>query len=387
MPMPPMRVLIDGTTLMHGGGIQVALAMLANAARDGLGWHAVLSANLARECPSEVLEAMASVRVVPTSGQGRFWHGWRLLQAAYASSRPQVVFTVFGPSRWVAPGRHVQGFALPHMLYPEAVRRLTRGARARSRLRHEANAYVLRRGDRFVVESQTVKTRLARRARIDAERIAVIPNTYSPVFAERLRQSPPKPERGTRLIAVPAAYYLHKNLEAVPHVAAALRHLVAEPFRFVLTLPVSADPWCAIQRAAHDLGVGALVRTMGQVPHARIAQLYALADAVFLPTWAECSTATYPEAFQAGVPLVTSDLDFARELCGDGALFVDPFDPEAAAEAIARVLTDTEARQSLIERGRATLATNYLSPEEKWRRQLLALESVAQGERFPGELM
>ncbi len=387
MPMPPMRVLIDGTTLMHGGGVQVALAMLANAARDGLSWHAVLSTNLARECPAEVLEAMASVRMVPTSGRGRFWHAQRLLRDAYRQCRPDAVFTVFGPAYWVPPSPHIQGFARPHLIYPETRSRFPRGQRARMWTVQEVHKHALRRGDRFVVESHTVKTRLTRVASLAEERIAVIPNTYSPSFAALLDRLPPKPHRAMKLVAVPAAYYVHKNLEIVPRVAAELRKVLPAPFRFLLTVPSSSEGWRTIVSDAARLGVRDSVRTLGTVPHADIARLYTLSDAVFLPTWLECSTATYPEAFTAGVPLITSDLDFARELCSDGALFVDPFDPAAAADAIARVLTDEELRQSLIERGRNTLATNYVSPEEKWRRQLLALEAVASDEPLPDELL
>jgi len=383
----PMRVLLDGSGLMYGGGIQVALALLGNAAREGLGWHAVLSANLARECPAEVLEAMASVRVVPTSGRGRFWHAQRLLRDAHRSCRPDAVFTVFGPAYWMPPGPHVQGFARGHMIYPETQHRLRLTPRVKTRARNAMHRLALRRGDRFIVESRTVRSRLARIAHIPQHRIAVIPNTYSPSFGALLRSLPPKRTRQTKLVAVPAAYYVHKNLEVIPRVAAALRCLLSDPFRIVLTIPTTGSPWRTIHGAAEELGVGSSVRTAGTIPHNRIARLYRLSDAVFLPTWLESSTATYPESFEAGVPLITSDLDFAHELCGDGALFVDPFDPAAAAEAIARVLTDSQLRQSLTQRGRETLATNYVSPEEKWRRQLLALEAVAQGKPFPDELM
>ncbi len=68
---------------------------------------------------------------------------------------------------------------------------------------------------------------------------------------------------------------------------------------------------------AARLGVRDSVRTLGTVPHADIARLYTLSDAVFLPTWLECSTATYPRRSPQEC-LITSDLDFARELCSDG---------------------------------------------------------------------
>jgi glycosyltransferase involved in cell wall biosynthesis len=64
------------------------------------------------------------------------------------------------------------------------------------------------------------------------------------------------------------------------------------------------------------------------------------------------------KAFQAlacGVPLVTADTPAARELLNDGAsaLLVPPGDPEALAEAVRRVLTDSDLARHLAEGGHA----------------------------------
>lgn len=382
-----MRVLLDATTAMAGGGIQAALAILSHMARHDLRWHAVLSESLASECPAESLNALSSVRLVPGRGVARILSARRLLRDAYRSFRPDVAFTAFGPAYWVPSVPHVQGFARGHMIYPEAIGRFPLRAQPRIYLHNTKDRIAVCRGDRFVAESRTVKERLCRIAHIAPERVAVIPNTYSPAFDDCLRCVRPRPVRTTKLILVPAAYYIHKNLDVVPQVALRLQQLLGVPFRFVLTIPAGGKGWHRIAAEASRLGVERSVRTLGPVPHAAIARLYRLSDVVFLPTWLESSTATYPEAFAAGVPLVTSDLDFAHELCADGALFIGPFDPDSAADALARVLTDAELRESLIQRGRTALATNYISPDEKWRRQLLALEATARRAPFPDELL
>jgi glycosyltransferase involved in cell wall biosynthesis len=220
----------------------------------------------------------------------------------------------------------------------------------------------------------------------DPARVFVVRNTYSPAFAHALASSTKAPPEDVLRVAVPSAYYIHKNLEFVPEVAAALKDRGLENVRFALTLPEQDQPWQRIRARAEQLQVANMVKTEGRVPHGQIADLYRSAHAVFLPTLLECSTATYPEAFAAGAPLVTSDRDFARELCGDGALFVDPFNAEQAAEALARALTDQDVREELVSHGRAALEENYISPEEKWRQQLLCMETLARGEPIPQEL-
>ena len=39
-----------------------------------------------------------------------------------------------------------------------------------------------------------------------------------------------------------------------------------------------------------------------------------------------------------GVPIITSDLDFARDVCGDAAYYFNPDDDEQAANALAKII-------------------------------------------------
>ena len=58
------------------------------------------------------------------------------------------------------------------------------------------------------------------------------------------------------------------------------------------------------------------------------------------------------EAAQAGCPLVLSDIDTLRELWKNAALFVPPRDPQAYADAIARIRADAALRTHLSEAAR-----------------------------------
>jgi glycosyltransferase involved in cell wall biosynthesis len=232
-----------------------------------------------------------------------------------------------------------------------------------------------------MVETETVRKRVSASKGIPRDRIFVVGNSYSAIFRERLRRCSSGKSSGQYTVLVPSSYYPHKNLEIVPKVAAAIGEFTDRAVKFLLTLPIGEPPWAKLQAEARRLGVGLNIDSAGFVPHERIADLYAQAHAVFLPTLLECSTAVYPESMFAGLPIVTSDLDFARELCEGAALYVDPFDSRAAAESLARVLTDSSERDSLVREGQKVLVRKYPSPEDAWRKRLECLQRVVDWNR------
>jgi glycosyltransferase involved in cell wall biosynthesis len=185
------------------------------------------------------------------------------------------------------------------------------------------------------------------------------------------------PDRARFEILTPSAYYPHKNLEIIPAVAAELTH--QDPtldFVFHLTLDPASEPWQRIQASAESMGVGQRVQTSGILPLPELAKAYQTASAVFLPTLREASTAVYPESFYFGRPLITSDIDFARELCGDAAIFVPPMIPAVIAESILTMHRDPVRVAHLVEAGKKRLACAYPSSDDKFCAQIDLLQKV-----------
>lgn len=374
-----MKILIDASLLAIGGGIQVGLAVLENAARtQGIEWHAVLSPNMDAQLKADVRSQLAAVHTVGGSKQFRFFNLPRRMSELESHVEPDMVFTVFGPSNWHAKSAHLQGFALPSVIYPEVhMPNLSLRERAWRAVHYQVKSRLARKCEYLVVETEVVRQRLHERLGIAADRIFVVKNSYSPSFRETLQNIHPDRHEDAFTFIVPSSYYRHKNLEFIPSVAAKLSQLVQRKIRFVFTLPEDGIGWARVKQAANAVGARGLVSTVGAVPHARFAQVYRNADAVFLPTLLECSSAVYPEAFLAEIPLATSDTDFAHALCGDAAMYADPRDPQRAAEALATVIRDSTRRESLVSAGRRVLESQYVTPEVKWHQQLECLMQVA----------
>ena len=369
-----MKVHIDCMPLTVGGGVQVAIGVLFGLAdQSRVAWTAVVPTALRPILPDSlagdrrirfVSRRLIADRVVLPP----------LLRRIEQDAAPDVMFTVFGPPLLKARSPHVVGFALPHLIYERDAEmpKLSLINRAADVVRRHS----FRSADHLVVETATARERVARRIGIDIARVSVISNSCNPLL-QRL----PDPEDKTRRIfsiLIPSAYYWHKNLELVPKVAAALRQLQPSlDFVFRFTLSEASREWQAILADAARLGVSDRLVTLGVIRISDLAAAYRDASVVYLPTLREISSAVYPESFFFRRPLVTTDMDFARELCADAALLVEPRNPVAAASALLSLAQSSELARSLVAAGEKRLLAAYPTPGEKFEMQIDLLARIA----------
>lgn len=80
-----------------------------------------------------------------------------------------------------------------------------------------------------------------------------------------------------------------------------------------------------------------------------------------IPTFVDCMPVKIFEYMGAGIPVIASDFPLWREMLRgmDCALFVDPLDPRAIAQAIEYVLTHPEAAEEMGRRGQVAVAKKF----------------------------
>ena len=93
------------------------------------------------------------------------------------------------------------------------------------------------------------------------------------------------------------------------------------------------------------------VYTLGRVTDAELTTLYKNARAFIYPSLYEGFGIPPIEAMTYGCPVVASDLSVIHEVCGDAALYVNPYNIDEIAKAIERVDNDINLRLDLRERG------------------------------------
>lgn len=182
---------------------------------------------------------------------------------------------------------------------------------------------------------------------------------------------------GTFKLLSVGRYYAHKNLEAL--IELYRRH--GDRLRDTATiLTIAADQHpCAgrFLREVADAGLTDRIINVGPLSTEQVAAYYQHCDAMLMPTLLETFGLPYLEAMHFGKPILTSDLDFARQVCGEAAEFFDPWNVDSIAGAIERVKTDPARRESLIALGRSRLAQHYPTWDDITRGIITRLEQLA----------
>lgn len=100
-----------------------------------------------------------------------------------------------------------------------------------------------------------------------------------------------------------------------------------------------------------QLGVDYLAKH--DVSDETLLEVYAGADLLLFPSFAEGFGMPIIEAQACCLPVVTSDVEPMRSVSGGAAVLIDPRAPEAAVEAVRRLLDDPDLIESLVEAGLA----------------------------------
>lgn len=106
-----------------------------------------------------------------------------------------------------------------------------------------------------------------------------------------------------------------------------------------------------IYAAIQELQLGDMVHFTGFVDDADLPSLYSSAEVVPFVSLYEGFGLPVLEAMACGTPVVTSNLSSLPEVGGKAASLVDPYDPEAVADATHGLLANSARRKQAIERG------------------------------------
>ena len=214
---------------------------------------------------------------------------------------------------------------------------------------------------RIICESVFVQRDIGQFLGVPEHRVAVVP---APPIS-MLRDSKPD-EDGIakirlkfglpqRYIFYPAQFWPHKN-----------HHRLVEAFKLVIQQHPDCclvltgkkrDQFDRVFARVRELALDKKVIHIGYVEQYELAALYRGATIAVIPTLFESISIPVFEAFSVGTAVCVSNVVALPEQVGNAGLLFDPNSTEDMAEKICTLLTNSELRASLIERGYLRMAS------------------------------
>jgi glycosyltransferase involved in cell wall biosynthesis len=207
-----------------------------------------------------------------------------------------------------------------------------------------------------VVGSEWVKQDVIDRYGIDPAKIQVIPEAAPTAIcpepsADVLTQIQKKYQLDIPFMLYPAVTWPHKNHRQLFDALAHLRDAQGQSIRLVCTGARYEPSWPALEARIRELKLGDHVRFLGYVPEEDLRGLYRLARCVVMPSLYEASSLPVFEAWLDGTPVACSNATALPQQVLDAALLFDPRDVRSVAEAVAKLMNDSEARSDFRARG------------------------------------
>lgn len=387
-----MKVFVNATTLVVGGGVQVGISFIEHASKISSGENINFIFAVSRaiyESLSERLQNDARVVLIPVS-PARIVNGYvsrLVLRDIEKRFKPDVVYSVGSPAYVRFSTKEVARFTDGWTTHPSrlAWSVLPISRRVRLWLKIQYKWWHLRKVSHFEAQTETAAKGIMNRLSLKPEQMRVIPNAVSPVFNGMDFKGKCHLINDAKVVQILtlAAPYPHKNLLIIPNIAAILKATsLAIRWRFTVTLPSSSSFTKQFMKAVLKLKVEDCIENVGRVNLRDCPALYGKAHIVFVPSLLETFSVTYLEAMHMGCPIVTTDINFAHDTCGNAALYFDPLSASSAADAILRLVKDPKLRGQQVYNGKKRLQ-EFPKPHEKYQKVIDWIRTVGTEQHDP----
>ncbi len=218
-------------------------------------------------------------------------------------------------------------------------------------VRHSA-----RRATRIISLSEHTRSDIVETYGISADRIHAIPLAapahFGPVqdYKELQRVRHNYGIDGQYILSV-SSIHPRKNLARLVRAYATLRGSNSDKLPKLVLVGKCAWLYDETLRALDETGVRDAVVLTGYVPQMDLPALYSGALCFVYPSYFEGFGLPPLEAMKCGAPVIVGNRTSLPEVVGDAALTVDPYDTDAIAGAIKRVLNDPQLREELSSKG------------------------------------
>jgi glycosyltransferase involved in cell wall biosynthesis len=254
---------------------------------------------------------------------------------------------------WLAPGPVVVTIHdLKYVSHPEFFPNLSRVKRF---LMFAIMKLTVQRAGRIIAVSESTRRDIMRYLRAQPQKVAVVYEGVEPLYFSRPPEEAMAAMRHRYGLEGPFVLFVgerrpHKNIVGVLRAFAALRHRGHTTHHLVIAGKQYAT-YREPERLTQALDLEKTVHFLDYVPDEDLLPLYSAADAFILLSLYEGFGLPVLEAMASGTPVVASNVTALPEVVGEAGLLVPPHEPDQAAHALFRILTQEPTRKDLTARG------------------------------------
>ncbi len=204
----------------------------------------------------------------------------------------------------------------------------------------------LKYASKIIVQTKTQKTALQNRLKIEDTKIQIVPNHIDLSKIGSLNEDNVDFDGSCLNLLFLSKYYPHKNFEILPEICEQIKKRKL-PIHITLTLDKNNK---ADKKILDSLEIySSIISNIGAIRYDKLSEVYAKNHGIFLPTLLESFSGNYIEAMYFKKLIFTSDRDFAREICGNYAIYFDPYSPMKIVDVFQKVLNNPlEANQKKV---------------------------------------
>jgi glycosyltransferase involved in cell wall biosynthesis len=243
-------------------------------------------------------------------------------------------------------------FDWPYAVYPNSI--VWSKMSSKDWLTRKIKLFIFKKNLHFVnqmiAQNEAIRKRLFKYYNI--KNIKIVNNSVS---LENLKKSKDNTKsfnlpKGIKLLYL-THYYPHKNLEVLLPLANLIKSKRLE-YKIIITIENEHSPKAyELLNKIESLNLNDIIINIGSVDMKNVPSLYQQCHGLLMPTLLESFSGTYVEAMYHGLPILTSDLDFAKVVCGNSAIYFNPLEENDIFEKILKVFTNNKLKKEMIEAG------------------------------------
>jgi glycosyltransferase involved in cell wall biosynthesis len=231
--------------------------------------------------------------------------------------------------------------------------------------------WYLKNATTVIAQTKTIRDRLS--SVYGLNNVEIIPNAVTLENLESKQQyNFSLPEEKFKLLYL-SNYSSHKNVDILIPLAIKIKASNL-PYCLIVTIDRGQHKYAGkFVESIEKFGLQKVLINIGYVDMDKVPSLYDQCDALLMPTLLESYGLPYVEAMYHKRTILTSDLDFAQDVCGDAAFYFDPLDADSILKTINQAFENDEVRIQKIKNGNSKI-DNLLTWEQVFQKYHSLLE-------------